>query len=282
MKFGSLELLCCPVCRGRLSYEGEIENEIIKGRVLYCGGCNQEYPVEEGIPRFIKSEKLVGLNKEFEKSYNKISYIYDSHFTKAYLKKHFWSSSGEEKARKEVVERLEINRYSRVLETAIGSGDNIPCFSENARKGGVYGLDISIGMLKQCLRNLKKWKCEAELFLGNAEELPFRDESFDVVFHLGGMNFFNEKKKAVEEMIRVARPGTKIIIACETEKAIETNKTGIRFAFGRRLVKKMLRFDSKDMRKLVPDNMLEIRFEQIWEGNGYLIEFRKPVKTVSK
>jgi len=44
----------------------------------------------------------------------------------------------------------------------------------------------------------------------------------------------------------------------------------------------MLRFDSKDMRKFVPDNMLEIRFEQIWEGNGYLIEFRKPVKTVSK
>jgi ubiquinone/menaquinone biosynthesis C-methylase UbiE len=265
-----------------LSYEGEIEDEIIQGRMLYCGGCNQEYPVEEGIPRFIKSGKLFGLNKEFEKAYNKISYIYDSHFTKAYLKKRFWPSSGEEKARKEVVERLEINRYSRVLETAIGSGDNIPCFSENARKGGIYGLDISIGMLKQCLRNLKKWKCEAELFLANAEELPFRDESFDVVFHLGGMNFFTEKKKAVEEMIRVARPGTKIIIACETEKAIETNKTGIRFAFGRRLVKKMLRFESEDMRKLVPDNMLEIKFKQIWEGNGYLIEFRKPVKTVSK
>jgi ubiquinone/menaquinone biosynthesis C-methylase UbiE len=45
-------------------------------------------------------------------------------------------------------------------------------------------------MLKQCLRNLKKWKCEAELFLANAEELPFRDESFDEVFHLGGMNLF--------------------------------------------------------------------------------------------
>jgi ubiquinone/menaquinone biosynthesis C-methylase UbiE len=45
----------------------------------------------------------------------------------------------------------------------------------------VYGLDILIGMLRQCLKDLKKFKCEAELFLENAEELPFGNKSFDAV-----------------------------------------------------------------------------------------------------
>lgn len=61
-------------------------------------------------------------------------------------------------------------------------------------------------MLRQCLKNLKRFKREAELFLGNAKELPFGNESFDAVFHAGGINFFSEKEKAVEEMIRIARP----------------------------------------------------------------------------
>ena len=56
---------------------------------------------------------------------------------------------------------------------------------------------------------------QGDLFLGNAECLPFADESFDVVFHVGGINFFNDRAKAIREMIRVAKPGSKILIADE-------------------------------------------------------------------
>ena len=48
-----------------------------------------------------------------------------------------------------------------------------------------------------------------------AEDLPFIDQSFDVVLHVGGINFFSDKKRAIEEMIRVAKPSTKIMIADE-------------------------------------------------------------------
>ena len=57
-----------------------------------------------------------------------------------------------------------------------------------------------------------------ELFLGTAEQLPFREEAFDTVFHVGGINFFNDKQAAVNEMIRTAKIGTRLLIGDENEK----------------------------------------------------------------
>jgi len=83
------------------------------------------------------------------------------------------------------------------------------------------GLDLSPEMLANCQRNLRRWDLEADLYLGNAESLPFADESFDVVFHVGGINFFNDRAKAIREMIRVAKPGSLLLISDETEKHVK-------------------------------------------------------------
>ena len=48
-------------------------------------------------------------------------------------------------------------------------------------------------------------------------------EAFDCVFHIGGINFFTDKVRAIKEMIWVARPGTKIVIVDETERSIREN-----------------------------------------------------------
>ncbi|MEW6571705.1 MAG: methyltransferase domain-containing protein [Nitrospirota bacterium] len=276
MKYSSLDLLCCPHCRQPLSLESKKENGIIHEGTLRCTGCDQAYPVHTGIARFTTSSRLSGPNREFAKAYDRISHIYDSVLAKAYLSRHFWPSRGEEKARGEVIERLELADRRRVLETGIGTGDNIPHIFRRGQGIKVYGVDISGGMLRQCAKNLKKWGCDAELFLGNAEKLPFRDESFEAVFHVGGVNFFTDRRKAIEEMIRVARAGTRIVIVCETEKAIIHNRVGIRLAFGRHLADLMSTFRFQEMPELVPGTMREIHFEQIWECNGYLLEFRKP------
>ena len=51
--------------------------------------------------------------------------------------------------------------------------------------------------------------------------MPFEDNSFDIVFHVGGINFFNDKTAAIREMIRVSKKGTKILISDETADFIE-------------------------------------------------------------
>lgn len=275
MKAGSLNILCCPSCKAALSYEDETNREEIRRGALRCGKCCLDYPVEKGIPRFTKPSNLRGLNRRLARAYDRISFLYDSVFTRMYLRRRFWPPSGEEKARKEVVAQLKIGHDSRVLETGVGTGDNVNHLTKVA---GVelFGVDISTGMLKQCAGKLNRRKPGIELFMANAEELPFRDESFDAVFHVGGINFFTDKRKAMAEMVRVARDGTKIVIACETEIAIRANRHAIRLGFGKDLAERMLQFSRRDVLNSVPGDVRDVVFGEIWEGNGYLLTFRKP------
>ena len=53
------------------------------------------------------------------------------------------------------------------------------------------------------------------LIRGNASHLPLKDSYFDAVFHVGGINTFEEKELAIREMFGVARMEVKIIIVDE-------------------------------------------------------------------
>ncbi len=51
-----------------------------------------------------------------------------------------------------------------------------------------------------------------ELVEGEAAHLPFTGHAFDAVLHHGGIAEFGDKKGAIQEMMRVAKPGAKIVI----------------------------------------------------------------------
>jgi ubiquinone/menaquinone biosynthesis C-methylase UbiE len=182
---------------------------------------------------------------------------------------------GERKARTEILHRLELNK-GRLLEVSIGSGGNLPYLFESPNVGDVYGLDISVTQLANCRKLVTSRRWPVDLFLGKAEELPFRSESFDSVFHIGGINFFSEKKKAIDEMIRVARPGTRIVIADESEQVARNVARFLRLSRST----PDSRVDTSVPAHLVPETMKEIRVHGIWKTHGqyhgYCLEFRKP------
>jgi ubiquinone/menaquinone biosynthesis C-methylase UbiE len=112
-----------------------------------------------------------------------------------------------------------------------------------------------------------------DLFLGNGEQLPFKNDAFGGVFHVGGINFFNNKKSAIDEMVRVAKPGARILIADETEKGAKGYEKfipGFKNSFGG---KRDVITPPVD---LVPKEMLETRVFDVWKGWLYCIEFKKP------
>src|SRR5690606_36318782 len=103
--------------------------------------------------------------------------------------------------------------------TGIGYRENLLCLARRSAGLQLYGLDIQEEMMSHCVSNLNWWKINSELVRADAQKLPYRDNVFDVVFHLGAINLFEDKGLAIREMIRVAKPGTHIMIADETEKA---------------------------------------------------------------
>ena len=130
--------------------------------------------------------------------------------------------------------------------------------------------------LANCRRLVAKRGWPVELFLGKAEELPFISDSFDSVFHIGGINFFFERKRAIDEMIRVARPGTKIVIADESEQVARTVARFLRLSRSAQGYEE----DTSVPVHLVPKTMKEVRVDGIWKmhgrHHGYCLEFRKP------
>jgi len=207
----SLDVLACPDCHGVLTIL-----PVPGGEAYRCPVCQNDYPVLAGIPRFIQPESLTGLNKRLSKMYDWFSWGYRAFSKVAFA----FIGMTEEQGRREITDRLE-PKGGRVLEVSIGPGVNLPYLVGRTDVGEIFGLDISLGQLNRCREYVAHHGWDTQLQLGNAEQLPYLDNCFGGVFHIGGINFFNDKKKAIEEMIRVAKPGSRILICDEKEKGAQ-------------------------------------------------------------
>jgi ubiquinone/menaquinone biosynthesis C-methylase UbiE len=226
----------------------------------------ERFPVRNGIPVFLEPEKLTGSNSKYNRLYETIGGFYDDIQRVACALRGF----SPDQYLLSYLRFLEVNSGDSVLETSVGTGLNYKYLPRGAR---LFGLDLSAEMLTNCQANLRRWEMDADLFLGNAEDLPFANDSFDVVFHVGGINFFNDRAKAIREMIRVGKAGSRMLIADETEehvKSIYERSPLLRGYFKNRQEPVTAPID------LVPPEMKEIHLEMLRDGRFYALTFRKP------
>ncbi|MBP1912075.1 ubiquinone/menaquinone biosynthesis methyltransferase [Thermococcus stetteri] len=94
-----------------------------------------------------------------------------------------------------------------VLDVACGTGDMLLCLRKKLDERGIeaefYGLDCSENMLEVAKRKVPF----ARLFHGFAGDMPFGDGSFDLVTVAFGVRNFSNRKKGIEEIYRVLKPG---------------------------------------------------------------------------
>ena len=259
----ALDVLACPDCHGALTIIF-----LAGGDRYHCATCQKDYPIVDGISHFIQPKELTGWNKRFAGMYNWFSWGYWAFSKIAFA----YIGMSEEQARREITDRLE-PKGGRLLEVSIGPGVNLPYLVRRLDVGEIYGLDISLGQLNRCREYVAHRGWDIQLQLGNAEQLPYLDNSFNGVFHLGGINFFNDKKKAIEEMIRVAKPGTRILICDENEKGAQAYE---RFLPSFRQTAGKQRPTIVPPMELLPPEMQEVRLFEVWKGWMYCIVFRKP------
>ncbi len=270
MKRSTLESLCCPDCKSGLILQDESGDEILESGSLFCSTCERIYTISEGMPQFISLEELDGLNRRFARFYKRYS-----RFENFFNRLSFLTMGRERKMRSQVLDRLELEG-GRILEVSVGSGGNLKYLFESSGVDEVYGLDISPDQLMYARQLVERQEWPVELFLGMAEALPFKDDTFENVFHIGGINFFSDKKSAIEEMIRVAKPGSRIVIADESEHVARTAAKFLRLS---RYVPGG-KVDISVPVHLVPETMKEVQTYGIWkmhgQFHGYVLEFRKP------
>ncbi|MBU5437252.1 methyltransferase domain-containing protein [Tissierella sp. MSJ-40] len=261
MNKSTIEMLINPYNQESIYYK------TVDGQEVLTDQSGNIIPFWNGMPDFLSLEKTDGLNKKYKEFYDKISRFNDA------AERVYSLFVNLDELRREWMKDLEIKSGDKVLETSVGTGWNIKVLPKDAN---YYGLDISKGMLNKCIINHKKWNRSIELFIGNAEYLPFKDETFDSVFHVGGINFFNDRKRAIEEMIRVAKKGTKIIIIDETEKKVAKQYEKTPFVgkyFSRSEMEQSRLVVPVD---LVPEEMKEVYVKLLDNGKMYQISFRKP------
>ena len=215
IKNQTIQLIQCPKTKEDLSF--------INDRKKYLENCSKmvKYYFYKGIPIFLPEKENRGNNLKFSRFYNIYSNFYDFIFKTAFFFKKEYGIEYQNII-KRMGDFVDIKSGNRVLEISIGTG-NIMALFPILNDVELYGLDISIGMLSKCAKKMKKLNKSIELFQGEAENLPFKDTIFDVVYSVGGINFYNDKQKAIQEMIRVAKPGARFIISDETEKLVDNS-----------------------------------------------------------
>ena len=109
------------------------------------------------------------------------------------------------------VRRIGIAPNSAVLDVACGTGNTaIPA----ARRGAsVTGIDIAPNLLEQARQRAAAENLDARFEEGDAEDVSFPNESFDVVLSMFGAMFAPRPKRVAAELLRVCKPGGIIAMA---------------------------------------------------------------------
>lgn len=119
------------------------------------------------------------------------------------------------KWRKKVVAIIGENKPNNILDIATGTGDLAINFAKNTTATSIVGLDISEGMLnvgKSKITN-QKLTDKIEMILGDSENLPFNDNSFDAISVAFGVRNFENLEKGLSEILRVLKPtGTFVVL----------------------------------------------------------------------
>ncbi len=144
--------------------------------------------------------------EEVAEMFNRISGKYD-------FLNHFLSVGIDKGWRRKAIKMLEEIQPKRILDIASGTGD-FAIASLKLNPTEVVGMDISEGMLEVGRRKMKKKGVDniVTMRLGDSEELPFDDNYFDALTVGFGVRNYENLELGLSEMLRVVRPGGKIII----------------------------------------------------------------------
>ena len=129
------------------------------------------------------------------------------------LTKHFGGLEGTE----ELAGLCHIGVGAYVLDVGCGAGVT-PCFLAKRYSSRVVGVDIHPKMVERSAERARRERVadRVEFRVADAQDLPFEDDLFDAVITESVTSFPKDKQRAVNEYVRVTRPGGYVGLAEST------------------------------------------------------------------
>jgi ubiquinone/menaquinone biosynthesis C-methylase UbiE len=201
------EFLRCPKCHAELNLNDT-------GTFLTCKKDSSHcFPIINGISSFVKREEISPEDAKWVFEYDEMAEQYDERI-KVYDS---WLGVNLAEEFRRVIERIPIKPSQRVLDISTGTGAVLFGIKEGYPNVNIelVGVDLSLGMLRVAVRKFKQAGIEILLFHTRVKELPFKDESFDIITHTGGINTFADIPAALKEWVRLLKPEGTLVIADE-------------------------------------------------------------------
>jgi ubiquinone/menaquinone biosynthesis C-methylase UbiE len=248
-----IDRLRCPETLNMLEYNGS----------NYESGA-KVFKVKNDILSIVYPDDLGGDDAKYNKFYNLLAPLYD--LNERVMGK-LLAGVDMIKGRQQIISFLGLKPGMKVLEVSPGPGV-FQKFLRNdiGEEGELVALDLSMGMLRQCQK--RNESLNVELIHGNAQFLPFADNSFDALYHFGGVNLFNDPQKAISEFIRVVRKDG--IVSWGDEGFSENYRNERR----KKLMVKINPGFAKP-HPMIPDSVYDVKENEVYDGLGYLVVAKK-------
>ena len=139
--------------------------------------------------------------------FDSISWRYD-------LLNHVLSANVDVIWRRKAMKELKALKPKLILDVATGTGDLAIQAIKSLDPEKVIGVDISAGMMEIGRKKVeaKGLEKKIELRRGDSENLPFEENKFDAVIVAFGVRNFENLEKGLAEMLRVLKPGGKVVV----------------------------------------------------------------------
>ena len=122
------------------------------------------------------------------------------------------------------LEHLSIGKHDTILDVGCGGGRTIRKLAAKASQGKVYGIDhseTSVAMARNANEKLISGG-RVDIRQGSVSQLPYTDNMFDLATAVETQYFWPDLPGDMREVLRVLRPGGKLIVIAEASKGEST------------------------------------------------------------
>ena len=189
----------CPACKRALQHQDGL---------LRCAACSQDYPIQAGVPDFIREELSESKDAVLRRmrAIDRMAAIYESKLWYPLILNVYggWQSATLQGLVSSVTKMLD-STTGRVLDVACGPGTYGRRVASPAKE--VFGIDVSKGMLRQGAAYVAKEGIRNVHFArARVEALPFENEFFVAAICCGSLHLFADTVTALREIARVMKP----------------------------------------------------------------------------